>query len=367
MFNTALSFNNAAQSLSITDAGGTLTTPLQTNNLALSFDSLTNQLSISDGGGTLNTTLNLNIDDNKWTRTPAINAMYPSNLGDRIGLGTNTPDPNALLELNSTTQGFLTSRMTTAQRLAIVAPPVGIEVFDITAGVKLFFNGTRWLEIGAVPIGSIQAWHKSMPATPFLPWGWVECNGQLVADPESPYNGTNAPDLNASERFLRGNAVSGNLQTDDIRSHNHTGTSNLDGDHNHSIDAPNTSSDVAGNHNHTGVSSSVTNFNQAIWIPYDDNLMDNCENDWGDDNASQCGSGWNGKNTSGNFVGKLDDNCLNHTHSIAADGNHSHNTDILPFLSANAGTHQHTFTTDNTGGLETRPANMSVVWIMRVK
>lgn len=367
MFNTALNFNNATQTLSITDAGGTLTTPLQVNNISLNFDSLTNQLSITDGGGTLTTLMNLNIDDHDWTRTPAINSMYPSNMGDRIGVGTNTPDPNALLELNSTSQGFLTTRMNTAQRLAIAAPPIGLEVFDITAGVKMFFNGTRWLEIGAVPIGSIQAWHKSLVTTPPLPWGWVECDGALIADPESPYNGTNAPDLNISERFLRGNAISGNLQTDDFLSHNHTGTTSADGDHNHGIDPPNTGSSIAGNHNHTGTTSTVTNFNSAMWIPFDDNLADNCESDWSDDNATTCGVGWNGKNTSGNFMGQLNDPCLDHNHSISFDGDHSHTTDIAPFTSTNSGIHQHTITTANTGGVETRPVNMSVVWIMRVK
>ena len=294
--------------------------------------------------------------------------MHPANLNDRIGLGTTTTNPNAILELQSGTQGFLTTRMTTIQRLAIAAPPIGLEVFDTDAGIKLFYNGTRWLEIGAVPIGSVQAWHKSLPGTPLLGWGWVECNGQIVADPESPYNGTNVPDLNLANRFLRGDVVSGGMQTDDIATHSHTGNTAIAGNHTHDIDPPITGSSAAGLHTHTGTTGSINSGNNGVWIPYDDNTSDNCAAAWSDDNATLCGGGgWNGKNTGGNFMGRIDGTCLNHTHSIAADGNHTHSIDIPLFPSANNGDHTHAFTTDNTGGTETRPVNMGVVWIMRIK
>lgn len=56
----------------------------------------------------------------------------------------------------------------------------------------------------------------SIYATPELPEGWVECNGQTLsgsfADTDSPYNGVTLPDLNASSgtnRFLRGSLSSG--------------------------------------------------------------------------------------------------------------------------------------------------------------
>jgi len=59
------------------------------------------------------------------------------------------------------------------------------------------------------PIGSVLAWVKSFPNTPALPSGWVECNGQVLDDAESVYNGETIPDLNVADRFLRGNATSG--------------------------------------------------------------------------------------------------------------------------------------------------------------
>lgn len=62
------------------------------------------------------------------------------------------------------------------------------------------------------PIGSIVAWAKSIPGTPALPVGWIECNGQTIADEDSPMNGQATPALNgADNRFLRGANVSGGL------------------------------------------------------------------------------------------------------------------------------------------------------------
>jgi hypothetical protein len=63
--------------------------------------------------------------------------------------------------------------------------------------------------IFSYPIGSIGAWHKTFTNTPALPAEWLECNGQVINDAQSPYNGQNMPDLNTTNRFLRGNATSG--------------------------------------------------------------------------------------------------------------------------------------------------------------
>lgn len=65
----------------------------------------------------------------------------------------------------------------------------------------------------SVPVGAILAWAKSMTNTPPLPAGWLECNGQVVGDAESPYVGQAVPDINGANgsggRFLRGAEASG--------------------------------------------------------------------------------------------------------------------------------------------------------------
>lgn len=55
-----------------------------------------------------------------------------------------TPDPSALLDLQSVTKGFLTTRMTTSERLAISSPAEGLEVYDLDYHSKMVYDGTRW-------------------------------------------------------------------------------------------------------------------------------------------------------------------------------------------------------------------------------
>lgn len=69
----------------------------------------------------------------------------------QIGIGTPNPDPSAVLDLTSTTQGLLAPRLTTAQRTAIVTPADGLMVYDTS--LKLFFyyvasTGT-WSPVGS--------------------------------------------------------------------------------------------------------------------------------------------------------------------------------------------------------------------------
>jgi len=49
---------------------------------------------------------------------------------------------------------------------------------------------------GIVPIGSVIAWHKSLTGVPALPDGWVECNGQTLDDEDSLLHGQVIPNLN---------------------------------------------------------------------------------------------------------------------------------------------------------------------------
>ncbi len=93
----------------------------------------------------------------------------------RVGIGTDTPDPSALLDLSATSQGLLPPRMTTAQRDAIPSPAAGLLVYNTTTSRHETHDGTAWGPVG-VPSGSIQ-----MYAGNVVPAGWLECNGQAVS------------------------------------------------------------------------------------------------------------------------------------------------------------------------------------------
>jgi hypothetical protein len=65
--------------------------------------------------------------------------------GKTLSVGTNTPSASAILQADSTTQGVLFPRMTTAQKLAIASPVGGLQVFDTTLNQMSYYNGTAWI------------------------------------------------------------------------------------------------------------------------------------------------------------------------------------------------------------------------------
>jgi hypothetical protein len=63
---------------------------------------------------------------------------------------------------------------------------------------------------GLVPIGGVIPWFKDTPGVPALPSNFVECNGQVLTDSESPLDGQFMPDINTgAQRFIRGGVNSG--------------------------------------------------------------------------------------------------------------------------------------------------------------
>ena len=69
----------------------------------------------------------------------------------RAGLGTSNPAPAALLEMASTSQGFLPPRMTTEQRDAISSPPEGLVIYNSSTRRLNFFDRETWQEV-AIPV-----------------------------------------------------------------------------------------------------------------------------------------------------------------------------------------------------------------------
>jgi hypothetical protein len=59
--------------------------------------------------------------------------LWTSNiLYAQVGIGTTAPDASSMLDINSTTQGFLMPRLTTIERDAVTLPATGLMIFNTT-------------------------------------------------------------------------------------------------------------------------------------------------------------------------------------------------------------------------------------------
>ncbi len=186
---------------------------------------------------------------------------------------------------------------------------------------------------GVMPIGSISAWHKTLPGVPALSDNWVECNGQTLNDAASPLNGQVIPNLNGEARFLRGGATSGVTQQDAVQDHAHANNVAVNG-----------SGDLS-----TGLMSADHIHGEAPAL----RRTEFCTGFTGDGIT-------NGLSGGGGLWGQIA-SCTANT--AGANANHSH---AVP-------SHSHALSGNVQGVIngrsatETRPANMSVVWIMRIK
>jgi hypothetical protein len=64
-----------------------------------------------------------------------------------VGIGTNAPNANAILDVTSTTKAFMPPRMTTTQRDAVSAPTEGMIIWNSTTHVLNCYNGSAWAAV----------------------------------------------------------------------------------------------------------------------------------------------------------------------------------------------------------------------------
>jgi microcystin-dependent protein len=135
----------------------------------------------------------------------------------QVGIGTDTPNTSAALDVSSTTKGALIPRMTATQRSNIASLATGLLVFQTDGNSGFyFFDGIAWTNLasggGGVPSGTIMAFAGSV-----VPAGWVLCDGSsynsALATYQSLYNaigttyGGSAPNFNVPD--LRGRILFG--------------------------------------------------------------------------------------------------------------------------------------------------------------
>jgi len=125
--------------------------------------SATTSLLVQNSAGTAAMTvkddLSATFGGNVTTPTLTINGNWQANNNDTIfgtvfnyilnpvNIGGTTQTSSAMLEVRSTTRGFLPPVMTTTQRNAIASPAAGLTVYDSTTNKLNYNNGTTWKEI----------------------------------------------------------------------------------------------------------------------------------------------------------------------------------------------------------------------------
>lgn len=262
-------------------------------------------------------------------------------------IGVNTTAPAVSFHINATDAAAIPAG-TTAQQPA--GAPTGSVRFNTTSGVLEVFNGTCWQNADTPPIGStyLQWFNASDPNTIYPCTIWISsdiANGEFIRATGGLSNVAAPP-------------LTGVVQSFATQDHAHSSSASVGTD-------PGMTTSADGSHSHGGATAGVASFPGSTWIPYDDNLSSDAGNsgDFSGNSPSTCGVGWDGRPTAGNFMGQLNQGCLDHTHGINADGSHSHTTPA----------HSHSLSLSvgnmSTGNIstETRPANMAVTFWRRTQ
>lgn len=127
--------NNAYVSLSAASDSGT--------SVGMTLYSISGGQSYFLFGGS-GSDVDFNISGNSNT-----NLFYLDAGNDSIGMGTATPNANAILDLTSTTKTFMPPRMTTTQRNAVSSPTAGMVIYNSTTN-KLNVYTTAWEAVTSV-------------------------------------------------------------------------------------------------------------------------------------------------------------------------------------------------------------------------
>jgi len=65
----------------------------------------------------------------------------------QVGFGTTNPHSSAIVEVKSTSKGFLPPRLTQNQRKSIITPAIGLMIYNVDRHCIQMFNGTFWMDL----------------------------------------------------------------------------------------------------------------------------------------------------------------------------------------------------------------------------
>jgi hypothetical protein len=105
----------------------------------------------------------------------------------QVGIGTTTPASSAILELSSTSKGFLPPRMTEAEKAAIASPVAGLMIYQINNSQGLYYyTGSAWT--GPLSVSDLTQYLKADGTVAAS--GDINLGGQKITNLASPTSST---------------------------------------------------------------------------------------------------------------------------------------------------------------------------------
>lgn len=264
----------------------------------------------------------------KWNGSAVVDSGV-FEIGGNVGVGTTSP--LGILDVTSTTSGFLPPRMTTAQRDAIASPPTGSMIFNTTTGLLEIHSGSSWVPSGqSIPNGAVMAFNSSS-----CPTGWTtyaSAQDKVIVGSGSSYSlgatgGSNTATSSSTGAHDHGAATGSTaISIAQMPSHNHggatTGGANLT--HSHGVSDPGHAHD-AGSH----PSGWEAGGYGLIGNPgFSDRVM--VQDAYGFGTAAAATGIWiqNSGALSHDHGISAQGGGGGHTHTISSDGNHAHTVDV---------------------------------------
>lgn len=272
----------------------------------------------------------------------------------QVGIGTNTPNSSAMLEVVSTEKGILFPRMTSTQRNAIVAPAAGLYVYDTNTKSLWYYNGALWINTSSeATLGDMKSGFQAADHA-----GWIKLDGRAISTLTANQQAaavalgftTNLPDATTAYPVQNtgtlGSVVGSNTTTlsqANLPIVNFNGTAASNGAHAHSTDPAAVNSGYNGDHAHSGTTSTAGGHNHTHTDYY---FSENNGQNWGW--FGSAASDWDnrGHSITGTTSWAGDHN---HTFNTSTNGGHTHTVDIPSTTSTTDGAHTHSVSVASGG------------------